>query len=78
MRFVVLGAGLMGRAALYDLARSPEASEIIVADYDQPRAQQAAREFGHGKARSAFRDVRQTTNTVRLLSGSIAVLNCTQ
>jgi saccharopine dehydrogenase (NAD+, L-lysine-forming) len=78
MRFVVLGAGLMGRAALYDLARSPEASEIIVADYDQPRAQQAAREFGHGKARSAFCDVRQTTDTVRLLSGSIAVLNCTQ
>jgi saccharopine dehydrogenase-like NADP-dependent oxidoreductase len=78
MRFVVLGAGLMGRAALYDLARSREASEIIVADYDQPRAQHAAREFGNGKARAAFCDVRQTADTVRLLSGSIAVLNCTQ
>jgi saccharopine dehydrogenase-like NADP-dependent oxidoreductase len=78
MRFVVLGAGLMGRAALYDLARAREASEIIVADFDQPRAQQAAREFGNGKARAAFCDVRQTTDTVRLLSGSVAVLNCTQ
>lgn len=78
MRFVVLGAGLMGRAALYDLARSRQASEIIVADYDQPRAQQAARQFGQGKARAAFCDVRQTADTIRLLSGSVAVLNCTQ
>jgi len=78
MRFVVLGAGLMGHAALYDLARSREASEIVVADYDQPRAQQAAREFGNGKARAAFCDVRQTADTVHLLRGSVAVLNCTQ
>lgn len=78
MRFVVLGAGLMGRAALYDLARSREASEIIVADFDQPRAQQAALEFGNGKAHAAFCDVRQTADTVRLLTGSVAVLNCTQ
>ncbi len=78
MRFVVLGAGLMGRAALYDLARSREATEIIVADYDLPRARQAAREFGNGKARAAFCDVRQTADTVRLLAGSVAVLNCTQ
>ncbi|HEY6939090.1 MAG TPA: saccharopine dehydrogenase C-terminal domain-containing protein [Terriglobales bacterium] len=78
MRFVVLGAGLMGRAALYDLARSREATEIIVADYDQPRAQQAAREYGNGKSRAAFCDVRQMADTVRLLTGSVAVLNCTQ
>ena len=78
MRFVVLGAGLMGRAALYDLARSPEASEIIVADFDLPRARQVAREVGNGKARAAFCDVRQTADTVRLLTGSVAVLNCTQ
>src|SRR6185437_5904707 len=78
MRFVVLGAGLMGRAALYDLARSREATEIIVADYDQPRAQQAAREYGNGKSRAAFCDVRQTAEAVRLLTGSVAVLNCTQ
>jgi len=78
MRFVVLGAGLMGHAALYDLARSREASEIVVADYDQSRAQQAAREFGNSKARAAFCDVRQTADTVRLLTGSVAVLNCTQ
>jgi lysine 6-dehydrogenase len=78
MRFVVLGAGLMGRAALYDLARSREAAEIIVADYDQPRAQEAARQYGNGKARAAFCDVRQTAAAVRLLAGSVAVLNCTQ
>jgi saccharopine dehydrogenase (NAD+, L-lysine-forming) len=78
MRFVVLGAGLMGRAALYDLARSREASEIIVADFDLPRAQQAALEFGKGKARAEFCDVRQTADTIRLLTGSLAVLNCTQ
>ncbi len=78
MRFVVLGAGLMGRAALYDLARAPDLNELIVADFDRQRATEAAQRFGRGKARAAFADVRRTARLAQLLRGSDVVLNCTQ
>lgn len=78
MRFVVLGAGLMGRAVVHDLASSPGVEELLVADFDRARAHNAARQFGRGKARAAFADVRQTRRLTRLLRGVDAVINCTQ
>jgi lysine 6-dehydrogenase len=78
MNVTVLGAGLMGRAVVYDLAGAPEVLRILVADYDRGRAEEVARQFGRGKAKSAFADVRETAHLSRLLSGSHLVLNCTQ
>ncbi len=78
MRFVVLGAGLMGRAVVYDLARSRDVKELIVADFDRQRATDAARQFGRGKARAAYADVRQAVQLAELLRGSDAVVNCAQ
>lgn len=78
MRFVVLGAGLMGRAALYDLARSSGAAQITVADFDRERAEHAARHFGNQQTRAVVADVRQTACLARLLRGCNVVLNCTQ
>src|SRR5512133_1608195 len=78
MKFVLLGAGLMGRAALYDLARSDVATEIILADFDLARAEAVANDFGNGKARPAFADVRDTAALAALLRGAAVVLNCTQ
>ncbi len=78
MRFVVLGAGMMGRAVVYDVARSAPVEQLIVADFDQARAQEVVREFGGRKATAAFADVRQTPQLAKLLRGSDAVLNCTQ
>ncbi len=78
MRYVVLGAGLMGRAALYDLARSQSSAQIVVADLDLARAREAVRTFGGGRARAVRADVRKTRELARLLRGSDAVLNCTQ
>src|ERR1700690_4363661 len=59
MDFVVLGAGMMGRAVVYDLARARDVRRVIVADFDLGRAREVARKFGRGKARAAFADLRR-------------------
>ena len=55
MDFVVLGAGMMGRAVVYDLARAGDVRRLIVADFDLARAREVARKFGRGKARASVR-----------------------
>jgi lysine 6-dehydrogenase len=78
MKIFVLGAGLMGRAVVYDLASAREVREIIVADFDRARASEVARRFGRGKARAVFADVHETPHLARFLRGAEAVVNCTQ
>ena len=78
MQFAVLGAGLMGRAVVCDLAHSAGVTEIAVGDFDLSRARDVARRFGAGKARATFADVRETRKLARFLRGSNAVINCTQ
>ncbi len=78
MKFTVLGAGMMGCATVYDLARSKTVTKIVVGDFDLERAKKVARAYGAGKAAAVFVDVRQTSTVAKLLEGSEAVLNCTQ
>lgn len=78
MKVVVLGAGLMGRAVIYDLARAADVRSIIVADFDKGRAYAVAREVGRGKTVGAFADVRETSALARLLRACDVVVNCTQ
>jgi len=42
MKLLVIGAGMMGSAAAYDMARSPDVQSITVADTDKKRAKQTA------------------------------------
>jgi saccharopine dehydrogenase-like NADP-dependent oxidoreductase len=78
MKFAVLGAGMMGCATVYDLAQSKSVKQILVADFDFPRAKAVARQFGDGKAKPVRADVRNVTALAKLLGGYEAVLNCTQ
>jgi lysine 6-dehydrogenase len=78
MKITVLGAGLMGRAVVYDLSGAREVKDIVVADFDRDRAHRVARKFGRAITRSAFADVRDTQHLARLLRGSDIVVNCTQ
>jgi lysine 6-dehydrogenase len=78
MKIVVLGAGLMGRAVVYDLAVAREVKSIVVADFDRARAHEVAEKFGHGIARASFADVRDTKHLAKLLHGCNLVVNCTQ
>ncbi len=78
MKIVVLGAGLMGRAVVYDLSGAREVKNIVVADFDRGRAQEVARKFGRGISSAAFADVRDTRHLAKLLHGCDVVVNCTQ
>ena len=78
MKIFVLGAGMMGRAVVHDLAGAREVKRITVADFDRARANEVALEFGRGKARAVFADVRETGELAKLLHGSDVVVNCTQ
>lgn len=78
MKIVVLGAGLMGRAVVHDLAGAREVRQIVAADFDCGRAAGVAAKFGRGKARAIFADVRDTPHLAKALRGSDAVINCTQ
>lgn len=78
MRIVVLGAGLMGRAVVYDLARTPDVREIVVGDFDRDCGIEVARAFGRGKAHARCVDIRQTQSLARILHGCNVVVNCTQ
>ena len=52
MKIFVLGAGMMGRAVVHDLAGAREVQHIIVADFDRTRAETVSRQFGRRKARA--------------------------
>ena len=78
MKIVVLGAGLMGRAVVHDLAGAREVRDIVVADFDHERAQEVARKFGDGKASGLFADVRDTRRLAKVFRGCEVVVNCTQ
>jgi lysine 6-dehydrogenase len=78
MKILVLGAGMMGRAVVYHLGAAREVRSISVADFDRGRAQEVAQEFGAGKARAAFADVRDTRHLAGLARGCDVLVNCTQ
>ena len=43
MKLLVIGAGMMGSAAAYDMARSDGVSSVTLADSDYKRAKEAAK-----------------------------------
>ena len=42
MKLLVIGAGMMGTAAAYDMARNPNVTNLTIADADKKRAKQSA------------------------------------
>ena len=78
MKIVVFGAGLMGRAVVWELGHAPEVQQVVLADFDLARAQEVARKFGRRKACAHFADVRETRGLARLLRNADVVVNCTQ
>jgi lysine 6-dehydrogenase len=57
MKFLVIGAGMMGSAVAYDLARSSGVDGVTLADIDIARCQEVARRIGSGKVRPVALDV---------------------
>ncbi|MEM3446909.1 MAG: saccharopine dehydrogenase C-terminal domain-containing protein [Candidatus Korarchaeum sp.] len=82
VRIVVLGAGVVAPAIVYDLADdevSPHVDEIVVADMNEERAKltvEGARRFTERKRLEHARvDVRDIDETAKLLRGADVVVN---
>lgn len=66
MKALVIGAGMMGSAAAYDLAHSPGVEQVIVADRDGGRAKAAAASIGP-KAEAATLDTGVRADVLALM-----------
>ncbi len=74
MKIAVLGAGMMGRAAVHDLARAPGVQEVRVFDVDAERAQAVARDHGAGKAVGSALDASDQAALEQAIAGCDAAL----
>ncbi|HWR81938.1 MAG TPA: saccharopine dehydrogenase C-terminal domain-containing protein [Candidatus Deferrimicrobium sp.] len=76
MNFAVIGAGLMGRAVVYDLARNPAVHRVGVFDIDETLAFEIAGSYGMGKARWGALDAADVDAAVRTLREYDAAVSC--
>lgn len=76
MRLAVLGAGLMGRAALYDFSRADEVESVGVFDIDEALAKEVADAYGGGKAVSGVLDAGDEEAAEKILSNYDAAVSC--
>ena len=78
MNIVVLGgAGMMGCIAVQDLARTEQVHQVVIADLNQPRAQEVADIINSSKLSIAHIDLRDREALVQLLRGADCCLNAT-
>lgn len=79
MKLLVIGAGMMGTAAAYDMARNPNVTNLIIADADKKRAKQSAdrvNRLSKRKITSAVEiDASNEKKAARLMAGHDAVLS---
>jgi len=79
MKVVVLGgAGLTGKCAVRDLVKSPEVSEVLVADIERERARKFVSSLGSSKVQHTTVDVRNHEATAALLKDANVTLNAVQ
>ncbi len=74
MRMLVLGGGLMGRAAAYDMCRQPDVERVVVADVDSRKAEEAAGVAHCEKAEPLVLDVNERESVLAAMKNSDAVL----
>ena len=80
MKLLVIGAGMMGSAAAFDMARSRAVESVTLADTDKKRAKQAAARInklaGGDKVRAVELDASREKDARKLMSGHEAALSC--
>jgi lysine 6-dehydrogenase len=80
MKLLVIGAGMMGSAAAYDMARSHAVESVTLADTDKKRAKQAAARVnklaGSGKIDAVELDASRPKDARKLMSKHDAALSC--
>jgi lysine 6-dehydrogenase len=76
MNIAVIGAGLMGRAAVFDLVRAADVKTVGVYDIDANLAKTVAEKFGDGKAVSGVLDAGDEAAAEKILKGYQAAVSC--
>lgn len=74
-RYLVLGAGRMGRAAAWDLARQRGTAEVAIADGDRRALAEAKRFAASPRVRTAVVDAAKPASVLPLLRGADAALS---
>jgi lysine 6-dehydrogenase len=75
MNILLLGVGMQGKAALYDLYRNPAVKKIVAADNDLPALQQHVRDRGYGPKVACERvDAEDPGSILRLMEGKPTVV----
>jgi len=76
MKIAVIGAGLMGRAAVYDLSRAEGITQVGVFDIDKKLAKRVAKKFGNDKTKSGSIDAGSKSEAYKILKGYGAAISC--
>ena len=72
MKIAVIGAGLMGRAAVYDLSRAEGVISVGVYDIEKKLAAQVAQKYGNKKTKSGSLDAGKVNAAFKILE----LVNC--
>jgi len=75
MKLLIVGAGMQGQVLTWNLAQCDAITEIVVADYDEARAQFVAGQVGAGKARAIKIDAADSEAVARAANGARLVVN---
>jgi lysine 6-dehydrogenase len=76
MRFLVLGAGAMGRVVALDLARSADVDEVVLADVDEAMAKEARAFVGSKAVTTRILDVTDHGAVVDAMEGVDVTVSC--
>lgn len=76
MNIAVIGAGLMGRAAVFDLARAADVDTVGVFDIDANLAKMVAEKYGDGRAVHGVLDAGDEAAVEKVLRGYQAAVSC--
>jgi lysine 6-dehydrogenase len=77
MKIAVIGAGLMGRAALHDVSQNSSVEQAGIFDVDEKLATEIANRFGSDRTVAGVLDATDEDAVARLLEDYDAVLACT-
>ncbi len=76
MKYLVLGSGLMGRAAAFDLANNEDTEEVRLADIDFELAKSIAKWIDSPKVKPIHVDVNDNSQVLEAMKGVDTVVAC--
>lgn len=77
MKIAIIGAGLMGRAALFDISQNNSVEQAGIFDIDEKLAAEVATRFGSGQTTAAGLDAADEDQVAEALKDYDAALVCT-